>query len=244
VAESAIHTAIFTFIPSFHMRHLAIAALPFLLLFASGQNAHAAFVTAKLTGVGLGQNTTPGFAGEINWSQAPANNANWINNQFTTFCIEITQHVGINGTYTFETKSLENAPVSPASPMGYTGKADQIRRMWTYAHADSTRLDSNVENAAFQQSIWKILNASFTVDAGLTANVNTFITESNNASNAKANLIALTSSAVQDQIVELKPGYGPHGDEVVPTPAPAALVLLLTGAVPFFVSRRLRGVVA
>ena len=202
------------------------------------------YVTAKLTNVGLGQNTTPGFAGEILWTQAPLNNAAWVNNSFTSFCIEINQHVNLGGTYTFETKALENAPVSPSTPMGITGKADQIRRMWSYAHADPLRLHDPVnaakENAAFQQAIWKILDSNFTVDNSLSLYVSTFIAQSNNSSNAKANLIALTNPGVQDQIVELNSGYYPSGNDVIAAPAPAGFILFLTGVVPMMAFRRFR----
>ena len=116
-------------------------------------------------------------------------------------------------------------------------QADQIRRLWA-ANRQSLGTD-NVKNAAFQEAIWFILDPNFKVDAFVQSQVNLYLADSKNTALAKANLVALTNSVYQDQVVELKEGWtiNSFGD-VIPTPIPPGLVLVLTGIVPLAIARR------
>jgi hypothetical protein len=191
-----------------------------------------------------------GYAGYMNWTQAPANNNPALNNTFTSFCIELTQNISIGGTYQYEITALESAP-TPGSPqtgqpngMGQL-KPDAIRKLWAGAYS-STMTDTQA--AAFQLAIWRLeydftntktiaemtnfsagnfrangANSDGTVAVSLAQSLITKVMDGT-FTQMEMNLIALSSDTRQDQIT------------VVPEPttmsmtAVGGLTLLVGGA--------------
>ena len=156
------------------MRFLLAGGIALMLPILASQTAQAAFVTAKLTGIGPGQNLAGvGYAVEIRWEQTAATGqpVPWLDPTFATFCIERTAHVSVLGVYEFNTRSLENSPDSSPAKVMSGIQADQIRRLWA-AHRGglgagnfANALLHNMANAAFQETIWKLLDENFGVDA-------------------------------------------------------------------------------
>ncbi len=230
------------------MRLYVALILAVLILHGTALDVRAGFRATLNPTVGPG--LTPGhgtsnYVVRIDWTQNPAagdHAAQWIDQNYSSFCIEHNQSVYFGGTYEYETHPLEGSP-NPGFGTGMgTEQADQIRRLWA---ADRLSLGTdNVKNAAFQEAIWFILDPNVYVDAVVQSQVDLYIADSKNTAYAKANLVALTNSVYQDQVVELKDGWtvDPFGD-VVPTPVPPALVLLLTGVVPLAIGRLRRRIV-
>ncbi len=225
--------------------YLLTAVVAVIAALAAPSVGQAAFVRATLAGAGPGL-TSPEYVIRIDWVQAPTlaiPEAPWLDHNFSSFCIQREQDVGFGGTYEFTTKALENSPV-PGAAMEIPA-ADRIRRLWA---ADRAGLGTdNYKNAAFQIAIWTILNSSYLQNFGSLSAANqaivngyvaTYLGDSTTFA-SKANLIALTSISSQDQIVEVKGGYTVTGDEVVPTPAPAGLILAALGIPAFGLLRRI-----
>ncbi len=221
-----------------------ILAVPILL--GAARDVRAGFRATLNPTVGSGLTPghgTPDYVVRIDWTQNPAPGGHavpWIDQNYSSFCIERNQSVYFGGTYSYATHMLEGSP-NPGTGMG-SDQADQIRRLWA---ADRQSLgNDNIKNAAFQEAIWFILDPNFHVDAVVQSQVNVYLADSNNKTLAKANLVALTNSVYQDQVVELKDGWTVNSfGDVVPTPVPPALVLVLTGFVTLVISRRLKKIV-
>jgi hypothetical protein len=224
------------------MRLYVALILTVLILHETALDARAGFRATLNPTAGSG--LTPGlgtseYVVRIDWTQNPAtggHTAQWIDQNYSSFCIEHNQSVYFGGTYQYQTHSLEGSP-NPGFGTGMSAdQADQIRRLWA---ADRRSLSTdNVKTAAFQEAIWFILDPNFLVDAVVQSQVDIYLADSKNTTYAKANLVALTNSVYQDQVVELKDGWmvNPFG-EVVPTPVPPTLVLVLTGIVPLVIGR-------
>lgn len=225
------------------MRLNVALILAVLILHGTTSNAQAGFRATLNPTVGSGLTPghgTPDYVVRIDWTQNPTaggHTAQWIDQNYSSFCIEHNQSVYFGGTYRYETHSLEGTP-NPGFGTGMgTEQADQIRRLWA-VNRQSLGTD-NHKNAAFQEAIWLILDPNFRVDAVVQSQVDAYVADSKNTAYAKANLVALTNSAYQDQVVELKDGWTVNSfGDVVPTPVPPALVLVLTGIIPLAISRR------
>jgi hypothetical protein len=137
-------------------------------------------------------------------------------------------------------------------------KADAIRELLGYTTGTlgvdvaSSTLDK-IDAAALQIAIWEIVfedapNTAWNTADGefrITSNsadsdaaearANGWLTHirTNTVAPTTLNVIAITSSTAQDQLVVIKPGYVPGGDgSVVAVPAPPGVVLGLAGVVP------------
>src|SRR6185312_15283636 len=202
----------------------------------------AGFLKGTVNGLGSqtqGEITGGYYVGSISWSQSGNSSVPWAGNPtFYTFCIETSQDVYLGGTYTYQTRTLNDAPI-PGAGMG-TSKAIQISRMWAADHA-SLGTDPT-KNAAFQVAIWDILGESipFTVNSTLQNQANTYIADST-TSGPLANLVALTNGSSQDQIMELGSGWSvtPDGN-IVGAPVPPSSLLALSGLLPVAGYVRLR----
>jgi hypothetical protein len=185
-----------------------------------------------------------GYAGYIPWTQAAGSDPAFgpVGHVFTTFCIELTQDVGIGGNYTFTTDSLKNAPnpgtsqsqVTPGTVGMGTAKADAIGRLWNGFYSQSMSLPNA---AAFQLAIWRIEYdwGSSTLEDFTTGNfrANSSNTDGNAAITqaqvllghvinndygytvGAPNLVALTGACIQDQVSQ--------------TPEPTSLCLSVIG---------------
>ena len=237
------------------MRFFVVLAISIASL-AQANVANAAF-KATLTSANPGV-SSPVYAAGLNWVQTQDGGVDvpWLSHNFTSFCIEYNQHVNFGSNYTYQLATLQSAP-EPGAGMG-TLKADQIRRLWAgYRSAidvapnpvsvtgSDGKYSINEKYAAFQVAIWKILGTTlptFALDIETLATV--YITHARSSDTRLANLVALTNDGKQDQIVEISGGWTPNGfGDVVQTPAPAALILAMSGLVPLFAFGRLRKMV-
>jgi hypothetical protein len=167
--------------------------------------------------------TGAGYAGLINWNNASGTDTTGnllasmpgsfaANGTFSTYCIDITQDIGIGGTYPFTglTTNLTDTPViAPAA--GYSGMgsatAQAIDNLYfdeynivtaggsaiQYdANASHTDSNSNDQSAAFQIAIWDIIygiNATpGTID--VTSNSNRFWVDNGYNSFASFGMVA------------------------------------------------------
>jgi hypothetical protein len=199
------------------------------------------------------------IAGQLNWTATSAvSGLTGAGNTFGTFCIEIPQNVYLGTSYTLSQTDLTSLPTSgPAlSPL----KVAQIQALWAASYGS---IATATDSAAFQVAIWEIVYQSgSTYDVGsgnFTASGNSTVTlqatayldlakvsgsgfdangvlRTNNGTGtvlARANVVGFEVTAngtgdYQDQIAE-----------VTAAPAPPALVLFLSGFVPFWAFRRL-----
>jgi hypothetical protein len=215
----------------------ASAALATLL---ASHSADAGF-QANFTGTGAGRSLSGQFAGQLKFTQISGSPVSWIagsnGGSFISFCIQMNQFTTPNPN-SFATANLEYAPVGNGSSPMLT-KADDIRRLWAAVHGGLGT--NNDKNAAFQATIWKILYGynGYTNNSAVTALVNNYYAAATNINGAKANLVALTTINNQDQVVEVNSGwYVNNLGEVVAAPVPPALIMVLTGLVPFAAAYR------
>jgi hypothetical protein len=217
---------------------------------------------------GLNEGHSP--AGSYKWYQKPDDYADTLdaypdlkyvntidrygNSHFLTFCIQKNVSMQSNPHY-FTVKPLEEAP--DAGPMGEN--ADMIRMMWarwrSYLDVSDksteTKRQKDIDNKhdAFAHAIWHLVNQfdgdgdGSNLDGDVKKYYLKFLNEDYWDEDKKANLLALVGRKGykddQDQIIEYCPPP-PGNDNVVP--APAALVLALTGIAPcLFLRRRVLG---
>jgi hypothetical protein len=203
----------------------ALAALAGLLATASG--AAAAPVTLTFENVGPGV----GSAGQYNWNTNPTvsgilytpfGNGSSSANHFVAFCIERSQFINPGAHYSnYLFAPLESAPV-PGPAMSHA-TADSIREMWAQFRPG---VDTSNESMAFQNAVWHLVDPSY--NPGLSGTQLSLYSSYLNPANwhsGFANLAAMVNGDHQDQIFELKPGYTVQNGDIVPTPAPAALVV-------------------
>jgi hypothetical protein len=203
---------------------------------------------------GGGQQYNNVLTGQYNWQwtsgdEKPGNiNAN---NQFWTYCIELTQNVNNNSSVTYNLAPLDTAPDPGRGIGGGMGitKANMVQELF---ERNYTMNFNAVQAAAFQLALWEIIfehgtSASWSITSGdfrLTTNNSTIAGLAGDMLNSVRNngngnytgprqwgLMAMTSGDSQDQVV------------VTPTPAPPGLVLALSGLLPGVVClRRMRRV--
>ncbi len=137
-------------------------------------SASAATVTSTFNGVGPVVNmnfsltdptaTNGGTqAGVFNWTGTAGNPAG-LQGGYRAFCIELTQNVSPNTSYTYQTAALEMAPqpATTVTPMG-AAKASAIRELFGRFYSPSFGFDingpgiSNEEAAAMQLALWEIV---------------------------------------------------------------------------------------
>jgi hypothetical protein len=223
-------------------------------LAASAAPAHAEFIT-QFNGLNYGQSP----AGSYKWYQTASQFNNndpeidYVHSQpvgadgkhhFLTFCIQKNVVMEPN-PHEFNVVDLEDAP--DASAMG-TVTANKIRTMWGNWRSDldvGTDSTKNKKHSAFANAIWHLLgqvdgNGDGSHLSGTTKTyylnyLNELLWDDSKLANLKA-LVGRYGRHKddQDQIIECNP---PPGDDNV-VPAPAALVLALTGIGPCIALRR------
>ncbi len=228
-------------------------------LLASARPADAGF-TATFDSVQPGSTSGGEYAGQFDWHTSSVvsgvaynvtgtNNSSYPSTHFISFCIQFNQNISFGSTYTYNLVNLEAAPQGGTGTTTMTASsADRIRRMWA-AEVDTGNLNGSATNsAAFQWAVWSILGyvpPDLTTVSGLdnaiAIQANYYKNTVSTSAGAKANLWAMASPTAQDQVIELGSGYvgnDPNGGPVLATPAPASLVLALSGLVPFLAFRR------
>lgn len=185
--------------------------------------------------------------GRLNWTGTAASNPTFNQGAFSTFCVDFIQGVGIGTTYNFHAEPLSVAPRPNAPGSGNpvngsganlglgTNRTQEVLLRQLFAAFHHTLGTDADRNAAFQLTIWEILNETDTTNAStLTAgnfrvsggsNSGTFVPIADqfigflvDPVNANApqdmGVVALTHGVNQDQI-----GY-------IPEAGPAALGLM------------------
>jgi hypothetical protein len=225
-------------------QRLSWAAAAALVVLAGAEPAQANYVWATFQNVSPGEVITYSLNG-TSGLQTIAGQLHWITDAtdagfpptFTTFCIELTQHVS-NNSKKYTLVDLENAP-SPGSGTGGAGvngpmnttKANQIRELWGRYYAGLGTSDQL--NAAFQIAIWDIVYDDFVPDPSPTVTLaqQWLASLTGDPHYFEPNLIALSNRKAQDQIT-------------VVTPEPTTLSLVGAGLVGVLgyvgVGRRLR----
>jgi hypothetical protein len=171
---------------------------------------------------------------------------------FTSFCIDLVENVGVpSGPYTYDVVDPTAAPLRSASPsyntISSSGKAI-LESLWF--DNISTAMTSDVGQAAFQIAIWDVVFGSdythvdntssnfYVTPGGQSAAVialanswlQTTATQISGGSAIYENLLALTSSGAQDQLVSTGDfNVGSPGGSPVPLPLTASGGLSLFG---------------
>jgi hypothetical protein len=213
---------------------------------------------ARIVGINYnGSSLGQAYAGVMNW-QGVGTNGHDLNGSFTSFCIDLTQDVYLNQSYTYTVAGIADAPnpLPPTAPVGATGmglsSAQRIEKLYALEY-DNIGTD-NDRGAAFQLAIWEMLfDTGPTLDVttglfnttGASANVITLANQFVSAAIAPGAmtfhhaLLALTSPTTQDQIVlglenvfEEPPFQPPN--TLVPTPAAAFGAIPLLAGMAFF----------
>lgn len=166
------------------------------------------------------------IAGRLNWTRTGGDYAG-LNDNFTSFCIEISEHISAGGSYEYQVVSPEFAPTALGG-MGLA-KADELSELFGrfYAGLDQSSAD---DMAAMQLAVWNIIyDDDKTVAAGTfqTTDGGSYFAHANsmlgaiNGSGPHAPLMALAEEGAQDQLI----------------PEPASLLLLAIGAAASFKRR-------
>jgi len=226
--------------------------------------ASAITVTAQLTDVNPGLNVSVHRANNTNVStRAGVYNFDLISDDgwgaladpFPAFCIDLNQYVWYGGTFSWEVKSPEEAPVP--GPDGHPMTSAQhldLRKLYAMYYVGATTGGSNVESAAFQAAVWEIVWEApangYNVDGTNAAARGRIYVNNTWAATGRANdmlqsigsytghmptLMALVSTTNQDQIV-LVPG---GGQPPIPEPVTAAgLAMAIAGLARYARKRR------
>lgn len=230
------------------------------------------------------------LAGRMNWTATTAGPTGLLGmngqsgNGFITFCIEVSQHVTSNHSYTLDPQALHTLPNSGAVTPMNSNKANDVAQFWARWASDIAALQptgsrviagfnggnavyQDVIGSAIQLAIWEIVfEKDYSTDgtvATYTAGHYDVTTEaatnggfvvtggkqlSRDLANHMLSLVDFNGGAAANVIgFKVTNGMNHHQDQVgllegpnnlVPTPAPAAVVLALTGLVPCVVFRR------
>jgi hypothetical protein len=234
-----------------YCRRVIVAVAAVLAMGWSAAPARADSVTATFSNVNPGEivsipvngNMESGWAGIYNFT----NSSGYLSGSFSGFCIDIAQDIISNQTATWAVAPLANAPVDGNQPtaMG-TLRANLVAELWYNDYSLIGTSNSNA--AAFQLAIWEIINETqingngtlaLNIDSGTfyatdgdsatLTTTNTWLSQLNlNGTGPMAsNIIALTSTAYQDYVVQMPP---PAPGPLASAPAPASLILSLIGA--------------
>lgn len=201
------------------------------------------------------------IAGQLNWTATTSvDGITGPGNTFGTFCIEIPQHVHLSSSYTFDSKPLGELPTTRNPKMGDL-KAAQLQALWASSFADAST--SAIKLAAFQTAIWETVyenSTNYGVASGnflaknndaVTSQADIYLASINGSqlvggvlksssgnTLARANVVGFKvtkgTTDAQDQITE------DDSNTTFATPAPASLVLALTGIIPLGLLRRFR----
>lgn len=159
-------------------------------------------------------------AGSFDWTRIGGDYAGpGASGSFTTYCIELSQHISFGSTYDYTTRAADLSPV-PGSGMG-ADRAALLSELFGRYYVP--QFSSNDEAGAFQVAIWEI-----THDDGLNLSAGLFQIEDQGSlsltaqswldaldgSGPRLQLLAMTSEIAQDQIF------------VVPGASSAALMLV------------------
>jgi hypothetical protein len=170
------------------------------------------------------------YAGVMDWTKTGGDYAG-VSGDFTTFCIEITEHVGFGGAYSFTMGDPSAGPTSFVGGMG-VAKAALLSELYG-RYYNTTNFSINDNAAAFQIAVWEIVNdADTSLSAGdfRVQNNGAYYTTAQNWLNSlngtgpTMHIDAMLANGVQDQIV---------------VPEPASLCMMLLSALPLLRRRRL-----
>lgn len=159
-------------------------------------------------------------AGLMNWTKT-GGDYDGVDGDYSTFCIELTEHVHSGDSYTFDVVDTELAPTSAS--MGI-GKADLIDELYGRFFG-GLDFDDPGEMAAFQLAVWEIVYDSgvdltdgwFRAASGSYRSLAQSYLNSLDGSGPRLAVEALAREGVQDQLV-------------VPEPASALLLSLALAA--------------
>lgn len=210
--------------------HLGLAALAAGLL---AMPAAADTVTATFNSVSpstifyytLNGSGLAAYTGQINWTRTGGTQPGLPETAFSTFCIELTQHIQLNHSYTYDVMDLSQA----SNPAMGEGKAQDIGRLWAKYHPLAD--DSPNNAAAFQVAIWEILyDTDHLLNAGhfrakyptaAPATIAQGWLSDLSWNGALPNLLAMKSATAQDQVFVGPPPTPEYGNPVA-APLPGA----------------------
>ena len=195
-----------------------------------------------------GASYSAALAGRMNWTRTGGTSTDAPEGNFSTFCIELTQHVAFNQSYEFNVVTLDLAPSPGGDGVGDgmgISKADQLSEFWGEHRSNVV---DNLTAAAFQIGIWEIV-----YDDNLHLGTGTFIAQpltvtpqqvslaqqwldDVNGVGARSKLLAMSSSTRQDQVFEVPSTPAP----AIPAPGAAWGAVPLLGLVGWWQWKRTR----
>jgi hypothetical protein len=193
--------------------------------------------------------------GQYNWQRTGGDYVG-ISNDFSTFCIELTQSISYGNTYRYDVVGLDAAPLpgNNSDPIGSANsgamgqaKAERLRKFWgSYHHLllSATSASQAADRAAaFQLGIWEIVFdhqanvANYDVASGRFYAVGnstsrtlatSWLRDLNNQTGYETRLVGLTNMNAQDQVT------------LSAVQAPPTVVLAGIGDIGMLVIRRWR----
>lgn len=192
------------------------------------------------------------IAGQLNWTAGSAvAGLTGPGNTFGTFCIEIPRNVYLGSTFTLAQTNLTELPTS--GPSLTLPKIAQIQALWAASYGGLT---TAIDYAAFQLAIWEIVyengatyntalgNFTASNNAAVIVQANQYLQIVNGSEFSNGVLTNNGTALARANVVGFRvtvDGSGDYQDqiaEVSATPAPPALVLVLSGIVPLMAFRR------
>ena len=152
-----------------------------------------------------GANSFSVTGGLFNWTKTGGSYAG-LNGNFTTFCIEVTEHVSAGNSYTYDIDLVANGPTT--LPMGAT-LADKMAELFGRFYGGMNLSDAD-QVGGFQLAVWNIVydgdntilagNFQASDGAGPMAYAD-FYLGAIDGTGPRASLDALLADGIQDQIV-------------------------------------------
>jgi|CXWL01.1.fsa_nt_gi hypothetical protein len=138
-----------------------------IVAFAAAGSANAGIITATFNNVSPGSSgqfsldrgdhwSSTGLAGVFNWTRTGGDHQGLLSEEFTSFCIELQEHISGGRSYDFTVRDVADAPSSMGG-MGIT-KAAQLAELFGRHHPTFSGPLTSTRGTALQLSIWEIVH--------------------------------------------------------------------------------------
>ena len=211
--------------------------------------ASADIIDMKYTGVGAGSNVKinindssfNAFAGEIEHQIQGAESPNtFLNGTLYTYCADITEHVATDFSE-YQVTSVDNVPLTTGTVTAMNStKSSAIRALYaTTFDAHLNREFDNTQAAAFQLTIWEIVNDYTGDESSIDVTAGSLTFSKTNGDALQASIVNAVAGFKQKMTIGLEAGWGNFdgviglanagAQDQLAVPAPGAFALLAAG---------------
>jgi hypothetical protein len=228
------------------MKHTTTAIA---IIAAATTAASADVVDMKFTGTGAGSNVKinindssfNAFAGEIEHQIQGAESPNaFLNGTLYTYCADITEHVATDFSE-YEVTSVDNVPLTTGSITAMNStKSSAIRALYATTFESHLNRDfDNTQAAAFQLTIWEIVNDYNGDESSIDLTAGTLTFAKTNGDDIQSSIVNAVAGFKQKMTIGLEAGWGNFdgviglanagAQDQLAVPAPGAFALLSIG---------------